>query len=97
MLAHFIQVPFGLLIRDALITDATPVGKFRRLRRAQLHQIYRWNATAPMTNVLASRQRRSRSLRRFSPLAERRLNNFAAELPALARAMRCGDLLRARC
>jgi hypothetical protein len=35
MLAHFIQVPFGLLIRDALITDATPVGKFRRLRRAR--------------------------------------------------------------
>jgi hypothetical protein len=39
MLAHFIQIPFGLLIRDALITDATPVGKFRRFRRAPLHQI----------------------------------------------------------
>jgi hypothetical protein len=46
MLAHFIQIPFGLLIRDVLITDAIPVSKFRRLRRAQLHQICRGNATA---------------------------------------------------
>jgi hypothetical protein len=60
MLAHFIQVPFGLLIRDALITDATPVGKFRRLRRAQLQQICRWNATAERPDVFAARQRRSR-------------------------------------
>src|SRR5262249_61291558 len=37
-LAHFINVPFGLLIRDSLITDATPV-KQVRVRRSQLHQI----------------------------------------------------------
>src|SRR5262249_1272878 len=37
-LAHFINVPFGLLIRNPLITDATPV-KQVRLRRRQLHQI----------------------------------------------------------
>ena len=28
-LAHFINVPFGLLIREVLKTDATPVSKFR--------------------------------------------------------------------
>src|SRR5579864_7771699 len=44
-LAHFIFVPFGLLIRDVLITDPSPVGKFRRIRRAQLHQICLRNAT----------------------------------------------------
>src|SRR5215469_18814537 len=37
-LAHFINVPFGLLIRDPLITDATPV-KQVRISRPQLHQI----------------------------------------------------------
>jgi hypothetical protein len=55
-----------LLIRDALITDATPVGKFRRFRRAQLHQICRWNATANDRNVFTARQQGSRSLRQFA-------------------------------
>jgi hypothetical protein len=71
MLALFIQVPFGLLIRDALITDATPVGKFRRLRRMPLHQICRAIATAQSGNVFGSRQHRVRSQQQAARDAER--------------------------
>jgi hypothetical protein len=55
-LAHFINVPFGLLIRDVLITDATPVSKFRRIRRGQLHQICIGNATPNTVLVFEPRQ-----------------------------------------
>jgi hypothetical protein len=86
-----------LLIRDALITDATPVGKFRRLRRAQLHQICGWNATAKKPDVFGPRQQRSRSLRQFARLTEQRLNDFSAELQSSAHATRRSEARGAWC